>query len=199
MTYSDFSLYKNVRGYKVSRAESIEGFFALKNSIEKLSLGAYIADVAGFFTDEMTESDDLLRLTLNTLYALSRREMDLEKLRSGFLLKLLCLSGFMPRLLGCRACGEYEREMYFIPAEGSFVCQKCEEGVSARKIPFSLGMLFAFRFLCLSDMKKMFGFEIAKPEQEALNLAVDMFFDECCGHSFETLSFYKSVLFGNLI
>ena len=68
--YSSFVLTKRDDKYTVKDAELIESFFGIRDSIEGLALAAYIADVLSDVTT--AESDrDLLRLSLNSLYAIS--------------------------------------------------------------------------------------------------------------------------------
>ncbi|MSO57602.1 MAG: DNA repair protein RecO [Thermoleophilia bacterium] len=52
----------------------------------------------------------------------------LEPLGLAFQLKLLWLSGFMPHLDGCVACGAKARLVAFDPAAGGVVCVGCETG-----------------------------------------------------------------------
>lgn len=191
LTYSRFSIHKGKAGCKITQASAVNTYFNLKNSLETLALASFFADAAGYFAGEGEESGEVLRLLLNTLYMLSEKRADPEKARLVFELRLLAASGYTPRILSCRACGEYEKNMYFSPAEGTLVCENCKKNGERNLAPLTPGMLTALRFIVLSDAKKIFSFELPKEELKMLAKLADDFFAAHCGREFETLKFYR--------
>ena len=68
--YSSMILFKKGDKYWVRESNLIESFFGLRDSIEALGLAGYIVDVLADVTTAEAEGD-LLRLALNSLYAIS--------------------------------------------------------------------------------------------------------------------------------
>ena len=77
--YSDFVLYEQGDKLWVKEADLIESFFDIRHTIEGLALSNYIAEVLSDVTVE-EEERDLLRLSLNSLYAIANRKYNFNKI-----------------------------------------------------------------------------------------------------------------------
>ena len=75
--YSSFVLREQGEKYQISECSLIESFFGIRDSIEGLALAAYIIEVLNDVGVEDKEVD-LLRLALNSLYAISSRKYPLD-------------------------------------------------------------------------------------------------------------------------
>ena len=124
--YSSFVLYRRGEHYWIKEAELIESFFGIRNSIEGLALAAYIAEVLNDIAVAEPEKD-LLRLSLNSLYAISEKKYDLDKIKSAFEIRAASIIGFMPDVLSCKFCGERAGNFYFGIMDGSLKCYACAE------------------------------------------------------------------------
>ena len=71
-TYSEFSMYESGGRYTLNEAEPIELFYGIREDIVKLSLASYVAEVLEQAADEETIDPELLRLGLNSFYAISK-------------------------------------------------------------------------------------------------------------------------------
>ena len=72
-TYGNYEIYeKNDRNW-LRGGSVIEGFYGIRDDIEKLSLAAYIADVACELSGEDEAATEMLRMTLNTFFAISKK------------------------------------------------------------------------------------------------------------------------------
>ena len=67
--YSTFVIKKSKKYWYIEESESIESFYGLRYDVDRLSLAAYICDVLCDVSVENAPEPELLRLTLNTLYA----------------------------------------------------------------------------------------------------------------------------------
>ena len=77
--YSSFVLYRRDDNYWVREADLIESFFDIRRSIDGLALAAYIVEVLSDVA--VAEADkDLLRLSLNSLYAIASGKYQLKKI-----------------------------------------------------------------------------------------------------------------------
>ena len=119
--YSRFFLYKRGEHYYVKEAELIESFFDLRSSIEGLALSAYIADVLSDVTVASAERE-LLRLSLNSLYAIANKRYELDKIKAAFEIRAASILGFMPDVLSCSECGEKNGNFYFDIMGGTIKC-----------------------------------------------------------------------------
>ncbi|MDL2294906.1 DNA repair protein RecO [Ruminococcaceae bacterium OttesenSCG-928-D13] len=116
-TYSEWTLHPGKSMYSVDEATPVEVFFGLRQSIEALTLAAYITELLQIFSPTGEEAEKLLRLALNSLHILSENKMDPALVKAVFEFRALSESGFMPNLLACDDCGRYEggpRERYAI-------------------------------------------------------------------------------------
>ena len=135
--YSDFVLFSATDKFEVREASLIESFFEIRNSIEGLALAGYIAEVlddVGIATAER----DLLRLALNSLYAISKGKYNLDKIKATFEIRAAAILGFMPDALGCSLCGEKHGDFYFDIMAGAMACKTCHAHTEAKRWTISV-------------------------------------------------------------
>lgn len=125
-TYGNYEITER-NGYAWLGGASItESFFGVRNDIEKLALSSYIVDVAGELSGEEEPAEDILRLTLNTLYAIEKEIKSRRQIKATFELRALAMSGYMPDLSGCAVCGcERSERMYLDVMNGVLKCSDC--------------------------------------------------------------------------
>ncbi|MGI6031063.1 MAG: DNA repair protein RecO [Eubacteriales bacterium] len=192
--YSHFSVHERQGRRMVTQVELVESFFRLRERVETASLAYYIAQLCYSVTEENLESNSVLRLTLNTLYMLTRPGADCEKIKAVYELRLLSLTGHMPDLVGCRECGAYQGEMWFLPEEGRLVCEDCaapedrEQGVRLNGT-----VLTALRYILYSEDGEIFRFHISPENQRYLGVVTERYALYRLDRHFSTLEFYKSV------
>jgi DNA repair protein RecO (recombination protein O) len=130
MAYSDFTFNKTRDSFSVEEAMVKEVFFQLRNDVEKMALAQYFCELANEFCEEDYESEEILRLFLNALWLLKSNKKSPRFIKAIVELRLISLSGYMPALIGCERCGEYESDtMYFTPESGKIFCKNCEKCV----------------------------------------------------------------------
>ena len=98
LTWSELTLFGNRGKWTVNEGSVLEGFTGLRSEIERLALGSYFAECLEAFAVEDQTDAALLQLGLNSLYALSEKLGEPEKLKAAFELWLCCLAGFQPEL-----------------------------------------------------------------------------------------------------
>lgn len=202
--YSRFFLYKKGEHYYIKEAELIESFFDLRNSIEGLALAAYIADVLSDVT-VAAEEPALLRLSLNSLYAIANKMHPLCKIKAAFEIRAASILGFMPDVLACSVCGEKSGNFYFDIMGGSIKCYSCNERESRSftepespheshivKI-LSEGAKTALSYCIYAPIEKIFSFKISDEDMELFAKASEDYLINQLERSFKTLDFYKEV------
>lgn len=110
----------------VTQAQTIETFQPLREELERLSRGLYVAELVDRFTEEREQSFPLYRLLLDTLRRLSQRD-DLDTVVRYFEMSLLTLVGYRPELGECVSCRARLEPVtnYWSVASGGAMCARC--------------------------------------------------------------------------
>ena len=130
----------------VTQAQMLEGFASLKNSLEGVSRGIYVAELVDGFGAEGSASPQLYALACDTLRTLDRSPEEELALRC-FELHILRCSGFMPHLYRCVECGSglSPGEHLFSPEMGGTMCLRCTP-TGARVMSLSVQALKVLRY-----------------------------------------------------
>ena len=202
--YSTFVLYKKGDKYWVRESSLIESFFGLRESIEALSLAGYIVEVLSDVTTAEAEGE-LLRLALNSLYAISEKKYSLDKIKAAFEIRATSIIGFMPEVLSCRECGEVHGDFFFDIMGGSIRCFSCKEKADRQRSDIiddgtrevitilSEGAKTALAYLIHCPIERIFAFNISEEDMQILLRATEKYITNQLERSFKSLEFYKEV------
>lgn len=193
--YSRFCYDQRKDRLFLNSAETIHIFYGLRNSLSAISLAGYFSDVLRYSVAELTESENVLRLCLNTLHYLEKGLRNEKLLKSVFELRLMSEIGFMPDILGCRCCGVFEpEELYFSVSDGSFLCSECcPPELRENNFRFTLPVLLAVRHIILADFNSLFSFRVSENVLERLSEFSESYIISHLERNFKTLDFYKSL------
>jgi DNA repair protein RecO (recombination protein O) len=131
----------------VTQAETVEGFPALRDDLERLSRGLYCAELVDRLTPERSEGNPLFRLLAETLGMLCHEEaIDLAVRR--FEARLLDELGYRPNLETCAVCSCRLLPVtnYWSATVGGLICPDCDDE-SLRLTPLSVNALKMLRLL----------------------------------------------------
>ena len=194
LAYGEFTLFENRGYYTVNEAHSIELFQNLRRDLLKLSLGTYFAQVAEVISQEDMPSPELLSLLLNCLFALSKLDEPLDKVKAVFEMRSICLAGYEPDLSGCHGCGAAYASRFDVSA-GTLECAGHRNPESGGlRLPVGAGTLDAMRYLTCCDPKRLFGFQAGEQTLEQLAQVTEVYLTTQLERGFSTLDFYKSLL-----
>ncbi len=210
-SYSDFTLSKKGDFYFLRESELLESFYDIRLDLEALSLATYVCDVAADLALENTDETDLLRLTLNTLYALSKALRPHKQIKAAFELRAAALSGFLPDLSACDHCGkEAAGEMYIDIMNGHLVCAACRsrliagvapgeeipspDGTRILLHPIKTDVLAAMRHVTGARAEKMLAFSLDEESAAAFSAITERYLLNHLEHGFSSLDYYKSLL-----
>lgn len=205
-SYSSFIIRKTNKYFYIADSEPIESFFGLRSDINKLALASYICDIANDLSLEGTPDVDLLRLTLNTLYAVSNKPAEtMPKIKAAYEFRSACIAGFSPDLSGCCMCAKKTANpMYLDVMNGRLICQDCKytvshseesyDGTAMIYLKLSPSVLDAMRFLSNAPISKYLSFNIDKTELPLFSTATEKYLINHLEHGFYTLEFYKSLI-----
>ena len=77
---------------------------------------------------------------------------------------------------------------------GQLECGSCGSGGGGIRMPVTVGMLQAMRYICTCDGKKLFGFTLGEDNLEKLSSLTEGYLTTQLERGFSTLDFYKSLL-----
>ena len=194
LTCSDFLLEERNGRCSVKEASVVEYFEGLRTDISRYYLASYFMEVADAVSFEEVADPVLLRLILNTLYALSREMYPVEQIKAAFELKLCASIGFEPGLSACSVCGSPDpEEPLFCTETGSVCCRECYRSPMGKAHPIDRATLEAMRFILSANIKNFLSFTL--PGDSLLELAriCEEFFLLHVERKFSTLELWKTV------
>ena len=205
-SYNEFELYEKNGHFWLDDCYRINDFYKLRDTIEGFSLASYILDVLSDISLDGEKCEDVLRLGLNTLYAICEKIKPLWQIKAAFEFKAMCLSGYLPELDGCRRCGKKLDKYTFDVLSGCLVCDKCK-GIAVSdyvdfdhfdfKAPFfemNNTLVDILRFVQGAALNRFLLFDIPnEPEQKAFSRFCELYLLSHLERGFQTLSFYNSL------
>ena len=195
LVYSELTLSERGEFTTLTEADPLEQFWSVRQDLETLALASYFAEVAEASAQEGETCPELLSLLLNCLYALDTLKKPRALVKTVFELRLLCLTGYEPRLDACAVCGAPEplRARLHL-SQGVLCCAACRGwlggGVS---MPLSPGALAAARYIVSGPPKKLFSFALAEESLRRLGQATEAFLMTQQERGFRTLDYYKQL------
>ncbi len=127
-SYSEFILYEKDGFFWIKEGLLIENFYAIREDVKKLALASYVCEVLDLAVYENMEEPELLRLGLNSLYAIASDLRPLKVVKTVFEMRSSLLLGFAPNVERCAKCnGKSAPQFYFSLPDGEVVCSRCRE------------------------------------------------------------------------
>lgn len=203
--YGRYVLYQKNDFYWIKEAELFESFFDIRKRLEGLALASYLCEVLSDVT--VSEADkELLRLSLNSLYAIAKGEVALRKIKAAFEFRAAAILGFSPEILACRECEKKDGDFYLDVMDGSLICADCraeaetsfdprEDDGHERHLLCILpeGAKIAAGYVIYSPLERIYAFRISEEDMRFFVAAAEHYLLNHLERSFKTLDFYKEV------
>ena len=194
LTFSEMTLFENRGKWYIKEAQTVEQFLGLREDIALLALGTYFAELLEAVSDEDSPNPEVLRLGLNSLYALSSGLYSPEHIKAVFELRLMCLSGYEPALDCCPVCGKQSVEApVFSTLGGTVLCLKCRSMEYGQTFPICGASLSAMRHIAGAESKKIFSFALDEAAAKKLFKASEAFVQAQLERRFSALDYWRSV------
>ena len=197
LAYSTFLITKTKEHYRVNETEVHSVFFGLRSDIEKLSLAQYFCELCrNLVPEEAEESEDFLRLVLNSLSFLEKGKADIYLIKAITELKLMAIAGFMPDLIGCRVCGTDTAQKFFLNlGDGDMICGVCKSVDADNSLTVELDrtVFTAMRHIVYSEFKKLYSFEVPAEHAKYLSFVTEKYLLAQTGFKLKTLDFFHSL------
>ncbi len=193
LCYSDFLLYRSRDMYRVNTCDVIQSFYPIRDDIIKLTYAAHLIDIIRDVIQENQSSQDLLKLFLNTLHLLAKKEKDPDLITSIFELRMLSLIGYSPGVSSCSLCGSKEIDLFFFSfSKCGFICEKCiKKGEEAK--PITKATAKALMHIVFSDAKSLFSFQISKQSLEELGNLTRQYLRERLEKDYRKLDYIQKI------
>lgn len=190
--FSDMLIHVKNGFYTLSEASLLTDFYSLSSDITRYALACYLADAASAFTVPGEECSRILRLLLNSLYALENNKTSNSLLKAAFELRLCAECGFFPEVSQCAECdNELENTVsLFNVAEGVALCRDCASAGGDNYL-VSPSVCKAMRHITESELSKFVSFRIGDTDLNVLSVIAERFMLVRAERGFKTLSFYK--------
>ena len=193
LTFSEFTLFENRGKWTVNEAQSVEQFLGLRGDISLLALGTYFAELLEAVSDEDSPDPEILRLGLNSLFALAGNYYPPEHIKAVFELRLLCLAGYYPQLDVCQKCGTEPEDPVFSTRGGTLLCRKCAGFADGETVSLTPGALDALRYIERAENKKIFSFSLAERDEAILARVCEAYAAAQLERGFAALDYWRSV------
>ncbi len=187
----------------VREAAEICGFHGIREDLERSALALYLLDVLTEVCLENTDESEMLRLALNTLYAIENGIKPLGQLKAAFELRTAAACGFSPDLVACKECGKDDGSiMYLDVMDGVMHCASCrrrhvrdlpEEGHTSLILMLDRPILDAMRVICYFPPKKFLSFELPDTEHGLFCAHCEKYLLNHIDRGFRSLEFLHSL------
>jgi len=191
LVFSEMVLSQSGAWYYLAEASTAELFPGLAADIEKLALGSYFAELTEAVCGEGEDTQEMLRLLLNGLYALSYLDKPAALVKTAFTWRLMEMAGFAPLIDSCTVCGKVPEKPMLDVVQGVVHCAGCKTG--GLSLPMSSATLRALEYILTCEDKKLYNFALEKEPLRLLDHAAEAFVSAQLERSFRTLDYYKSV------
>ena len=212
-TYAEFEIYEKNNIVYLSGGSPTKAFFAYRTDIDGYALACYITAICEEITGEEAEAEQILRATLNTLYAIENQLYPIEQIKSAYELFAASISGLSPDLSGCERCRKDfsgSDKLWLDVMNGNILCNECKSKVPtfiaeneipvneyetrSLLLPLDAPSLMAMRYCVNAPTKRLFSFSIKDSESATLFYrATESYLLNHLERGFETLNFYYKI------
>ncbi len=210
--YINFEYYEKNNSRWLASGSLNNDFSDLSGNLEAFALASYVAQVAEEITGEGVEADEILRTTLNTLYAIKNELKPLSQIKAAYELYAARVSGLLPNLFECEVCKKSDFSsdgtLWLDVMNGSIVCTDClhqksggapmpeTDRFDVRNIllPLDASALEAMRYVAVCEPRRLFAFGLtSEASLKLFSRACETYLLNHLERDFSTLQFYKSV------
>ena len=190
--YSEMTLHKGKHFYTGQTADLKEPFYGLRQSLEALYMGQYLAEVCLCLPQgNETDAAAVLKLLLNSLFLLAKNPEagEILKIKTVFEVKFAQIAGLFPDVSGCEGCGGENTELWDFSA--GFFCENCGQQRTGRKI--SQTVIKVFRHILTAPQSAAYAFEISPQLLEYISRLTGDYLETALDTKFTAAGWYESL------
>lgn len=175
-TYGRFQFFKGGSLGNLSSAEIEKAHHRLREDLHLAAYAAYVVELVDRCTGEGERHEALFEQLLAALSALEEGK-DPAVLAHILEMKALALSGYMPQLDVCVACGNGEGEPAVSARLGGLLCARCRHQ-DREAIPVTAAALKVLRLFRQVDVRRLGRIELQDRTKEELKRCLRAFMDQ---------------------
>lgn len=177
LCFGEYMLFKGSDTYSINSCQTVEMFYNLRTDLDKLLYASHITKIINDVTTENQNSFHVLKLFLNTLYAISETDKNLDFLISVFKMRLMKILGFAPNVSECTACKSKENLTSFSFKDNGFKCEACsKQDIGA--FGLSEATKNAIIYSTKADAKKIFSFDLSEKSLKEFEIVSRLYLNE---------------------
>lgn len=208
-SWGNYEIYTRGDHHWLREAALIEPFYGLRADLDRIALANYLCDVTYDATGENVPADDVLRVVLNSFYALANDLAPAEIIKGAFEFRIAAMSGYLPDLRYCTSCRTVKDDcLYLDVMNGCLICADCLNRPQSGKadevgheipptrifLPIPPGVLAALRYILDAPVKRLFSFRIDDADETAdFSRACESYLLNHFERGFQSLDFYHSI------
>ena len=191
--YADYIIYTGGKYYSISQADTIDGFYNLRNDLETLAYGTFFLELIDKTILEDNPANDILHLLIKSLYQLTKSTVPPQLIARIFELKYLQYNGYTPQTNCCVICGN-NTDNLSISSEG-IVCENCINLSSYTK-QISHTCLYTINYILSSDLDHLFTFSVSDDTLKQLKAVNELLFNTHISVKLKSYDFIKELELG---
>ena len=163
--YGDYILTRNKQIYTVRECNIITNFFDIKKDITAFAVGCYILEAVRLTGAFEQPDEEILRLALNSLYALSNNVKSPLLIKSAFEIRLCVILGVVPEMSECMFCqkGLSECEFVFYNfIENILSCDECMGVLGEHIKKISLEAYRCIKYISEAELSSFLKFNLGE-------------------------------------
>jgi DNA repair protein RecO (recombination protein O) len=178
----------------IQKGELVRSFPALRRDLKRLGAAAVLAELAGLLAGP-PESYREIFTALEEALALLEQGSPPDSLLPAFLLHLLGLGGYRPRLHHCGWCGaEPGAPLAFSLPRGSIFCDACRGEAPGPLLPLSPGAWKLLRLAQDLPQSKLSRLRFPRPQRDQCLKLLQAFLRYHLGKDLKSWSFWQKVI-----
>ena len=199
LNYSDFTLFSKAETYTVNEAKLKMSFFNLRKNFEFLILAQYFCEIIINLVKENMESEDILKLTLNSIYVLTNNKFNNKIVKSVFEMRILKILGYQPNFLECKFCKDTAVNYFFYSKENNIIiCPRCIKKKNKKFnngfVKINSSILSALKYSICSKDKDIFSFSLSDENIKIFSEVTQNYLLKHINKPLKTLKIYEEYI-----
>ncbi len=177
----------------IQKGELVKSFPALRRDLKRLGAAAVLAEVAGLLAGPPEAYGEIFVLMVAALELLEQG-LPPGSLLPVFLLRLLEMGGYRPRLARCVKCGQDpEPPLWFSIPRGSIFCGACSREAPGPRLPLDLGAWKLLRLAQDLPLDKLSRLRFPRPQMGQCLAIFKAFLRHHLGKEMKSWAFWEKV------
>ena len=177
----------------LQKGELVKSFPSLRRDLPRLGAAAVLAEVAGLLAGPPEAIGEIFA-SLEEALELLDQGLPPDSLLPAFLLRLLTLGGYGPRLGHCLKCGrEPAPPLWFSITQGGVLCGACRPGAPGPLLPLGVGTWKLLRLAQGMPREKLSRLRFPRPQRDQSLAVFRAFLSHHLGRGLKSWSFWEKV------